>query len=268
MQVGLWIRWWGWGFAVLCCGLGCVSHAQAGLTVPTNATSDQIVAWLTGSDQRMVAWGAYFAGENKDAGAVPYLKRLAEQWQPMPARYSPAGSAVKIPDADSARERAMYSVLDALIRMHESIAPEAIPTLAKDFGGQAMTLFAYLPETERRRLAESIYAGREPGAEYFWTAAARPQTILNTDTGELLRPVAGFREGMEQYAAGDLIHVAAAMLANDPPPGFAASLMNETTVLLTVSVGAKANRGVSAPCVPMDLAHSRRRTGPGNGFIW
>jgi hypothetical protein len=32
------------------------------------------------------------------------------------------------------------------------------------------------------------------------------------------------------------IHLAAAILANDPPPGFAASLLNETTVPLQIWV--------------------------------
>jgi len=51
--------------------------------------------------------------------------------------------------------------------------------------------------------------------------------------------VPGFANVYDQYKEGFLLSVAAAILANDPPPGFAASLLNETTVDLELSVGAR-----------------------------
>lgn len=236
MRVGLWVRRWGWGLALGCCGLGCAALAQESLAVPTQATSEEVYQWLQSDDPRMVAWGATFAAKNHDTSMAPYLARLAEEWVPLTTAYHEDGSGPMWTDEEKARVRAMSCVLDALIQMHGTVSPGAIQKLTANFTGQALTLFAYMPEPERRTFAESVYAERQVGAEYW------PVSLVNERTRVPLLP--GFDDIEHQSADGELIHVAAAILANDPPPGFVSSLLNETTMPLGIWVS---DRGFSPP---------------------
>jgi len=216
------------------CGLCCAARAQESLAVPTQATNKEIANWLQGDDPRMVAWGAVFAAKNHDEATVPYLARLAEGWMPLPPASNSDGSYRKVSEEESARVREMEAVLDALIQLHGEVEPAAIQRLAGDFDGDALTLFARMPEKSRKTFAEQIYAGRLSGAEYTalhikWVAGS-----MDADPA-----VPGFANVYDQYKEGFLLSVAAAILANDPPPGFAASLLNETTVDLELSVGAR-----------------------------
>jgi hypothetical protein len=86
---------------------------------------------------------------------------------------------------------------------------EAVVAVLPDFPAQGLTLFATMPEPERFQRAIALYATRDPSDKpYDWHQLARQQ----------------------------MIHMAAAILALNPPPGFTATLLDETTVTLKISV--------------------------------
>jgi hypothetical protein len=133
----------------------------------------------------------------------------------------------------------MFAVLDAVIQMHGTVTPEAISSLAKDFTAQALTLFGTMPEPQRTELAMSIYAARD--GEY--AEQQKSQERANSDPFIRSLKAGGMAPfdrwtGSEPKVAGGLVRMAAAILANNPPPGFAASLMNELTTQLELSIGA------------------------------
>ena len=213
------------------------SGAQVAFTPPTQATYDEVYRWIESGDPRMVAWGAYFAMKNNNTEMIPVLERLAEGWIPLPT-----GSSAARSDEEKDRLTAMDSVLDAVIQMHATVAPDAIERLAINFRGQALTLFGKMPEAERTALAISIYGARQPGGEYVNPVSDFP-AVMDAIMNHLALPrpilLPGFQDATQQRAAGELVRFAAAILSNDPPTGFAASLLNETTAELEVSVGGK-----------------------------
>ncbi len=184
--------------------------AQGVPNAPVQASERDISQWLQGSDERLVAWAAYFAAQNHDIGALHQLALRAESWQPLSAQESDDHGNF-IPRSQDERERgeAMTQVLDALIQLQGTISPQGVERLASDFPAQALTLFARLPDPERTELAEDVYKTRRgAGAVYDWRSLAHDQ----------------------------MVHMAAAILALHPPNGFTASLLNETTVVLNVDV--------------------------------
>ncbi len=195
-------------------------------TVPAQATAAESIKWLRGSDLRMVAWGAHFVADHKDQSALPELERLAEAWRALPPpAYDTRGKYAPVSLEQQERTDAMLAVLDALIQLHGTVSAEAAESLAPNFTAQALTLFAAMPEPQRTQYAESVYATRRGlGAVYS------PQELTHDRT----------------------VHLAAALLAQHPPAGFTASLLNETTVMLRVSVTDKAlkpeSRGWGTPC--------------------
>ena len=217
------------------------AHAQQSDS-PASATPDEVYRWLLSSDPRMVAWGAYFAAQHNDMAMLPFLARLAENWQPMPSRTQPDGNYRPWTDAEADRLREMSAVLDAIIQMHGTVAPEAIERLAVDFDGQALTLFAYLPEPQRRTQAEAIYAQRQPQPE-GWADGTAMNSLGSLDRSIELAmapnhpPPQDSNVAQQKRFTRQLLQMVARILANDPPPGFAASLLNETTVDLELSVG-------------------------------
>jgi hypothetical protein len=189
-------------FAVL------LAHAQS---IPTHATSDQIDHWLRSGDSRMVAWGAHFAAETADKGEIPILASLAENYQALPPQeFDSKGSYIPRTLEQKQKFDSMQAVLDALIQFHGTVNFKAVTAVLPDFSAQALTLFATMPEPERSQHAVTLYATRDPSDKkpYDWHQLARQQ----------------------------MIHMAAAILALNPPPGFTATLLNETTVTLKISV--------------------------------
>lgn len=184
--------------------------AQGVPNAPLRASEQDISQWLQGGDIRMVAWAAYFAAQNHDTAAVHQLALRAESWQPLPEQeFDDHGNYIPRSQEQRERSEAMTQVLDALIQLEGTVSPQAVKQLAKDFPAQALTFFARLPEPERTELAEDIYNTRRgAGAVYDWRS-------LNHD---------------------QMVHMAAAILAQHPPDGFTASLLNETSVVLNVIV--------------------------------
>jgi hypothetical protein len=187
---------------------------------------------------------------------------LAEEWVPLTTAYHEDGSGPIWTEEEKARAREMACVLDALIQLHGTVSQDAIPRLAINFGSQALILFAYMPEAERRTFAEAVYAGRKVGAEYaeYWPDSSwRDGPMSEASLPPLL---SGFDDRRKQYVAGDLVHFAAAILANDPPAGFAASLLNETTMPLYIWVS---DPGIARP-ISMGGVGSYRSPVPQKGW--
>jgi hypothetical protein len=184
-----------------------IAHAQ---TTPTQATSDDIDHWLRSGDPRMVAWGAYFAAENADTDELPVLVSLAENYKAgPPQQYDGRGNYISRTPEHKQRLDSMQAVLDSLIQLHGTVIYEAVVAVLPDFPAQALILFATMPEPERSQRAAVLYATRDPSDKpYDW----------------------------HQLAHGQMIHMAAAILALNPPPGFTATLLTEATVTLKISV--------------------------------
>jgi len=183
-----------------------LTHAQ---TVPTHATADDIDHWLRSGDPRMVAWGATFAASTADKDELPVLASLAENYQPTAQPYDSRGNYISRTLEQKQRLDSMQCVLDALIQLHASVPYEAIAAVFPDFSAQALILFATMPEPERSQRAAEIYATRDPSDKPFdWHQATHQQ----------------------------IVHMAAAILALKPPPGFTATLFQESAVTLKISV--------------------------------
>jgi hypothetical protein len=63
-------------------GGGCL--AEDDFVAPAQASSTEAYRMLLSGDQRLEAWGAYFAAKNRDAAMMPYLQRMAEEWVALP----------------------------------------------------------------------------------------------------------------------------------------------------------------------------------------
>jgi hypothetical protein len=141
------------GAALAVCAAASTAFAQDGaITVNTKATSTAIRSWLVSDDPRLVAWGAYFAGENQDRTALAPMIAFVDAWQP------PKGDS----DKDGNQNKmAMTEVLDALIQLKAQVSPEGVAEVAKAFPEQASILAARLPLDEAAPLLECWYAKRE-----------------------------------------------------------------------------------------------------------
>lgn len=190
--------------------LSSLSFAAYAQTAPTQASNDEIDHWLRSGEPRMVAWGAAFAAKSGDRDELPLLASLAENYQSIPPQeYDARGNYIPRTPEQKQRLDSMEVVLDSIIQLHGRVPYEAITSVLPDFPAQALTLFAGMPEPERSQRADVLYATRDKADQpYDWHHLAQQQ----------------------------MIHMAAAILALQPPPGFTATLLNETTVVLKVSV--------------------------------
>jgi len=99
------------------------------------------------------------------------------------------------------RARAMSVVLDTLIQMQATVPAESIEGLVHNFPEPALILLSRLPWQEGQPVLFKFYWGKEPG-----------------DYGDLLP------------------HIAAALLALHPPPGFAVNLLSQVMLHATLIV--------------------------------
>jgi len=177
---------------------------------PSQATHDEIDHWLHSGEPRMVAWGATFAAQSGYQDEVLVLENLAERYEAVPPQeYDAKGNYVPRTTEQKQHLDSMQAVLDALIQMHGRISYEGISAILTDFPAQALVLFATMPEPDRSQKALLIYEGRDRS-----DAPYNPRRL----------------------AQQQMIHLAAAILALNPPPGFTATLLSETTITLKVVV--------------------------------
>jgi hypothetical protein len=130
-----------------CALTGAALAQQDEITVDSKPTDAEIRGWLMREDAQLVAWGAYFARERTDDGAVTLLLRQVDRWQP--------------DGATQDRHDAMSAVLDALIERREVVSPERIGVLAGDFPVQAVILASRLPIAEATPLLLGWYGDGE-----------------------------------------------------------------------------------------------------------
>jgi hypothetical protein len=119
--------------------------------VDTKASSTQIRSWLASDDPRLVAWGAYFAGKNQDATALPSMIEFVDAWKP-PESATDAEANLRKP--------AMTEVLDALIQENAQVPAESLAGIANEFPEQAAILAARLPIADATPLLQTWYAKR------------------------------------------------------------------------------------------------------------
>ncbi len=194
-----------WIFTVLL-----MSPVAGSQSVPTQASHDQIDHWLRSGDPRLVAWGATFATSTADKDELPVLEGLAERYNSVPPQeYDARGNYIPRTPEQKQQLDSMQAILDALIQLHGTISFEGIEAVLPDFPAQSLVLFATMPEPERSRYALVVYGARDRSDQpYNWRHLAHQQ----------------------------MVHLAAAILARNPPPGFTATLLNETVITLNVAV--------------------------------
>jgi hypothetical protein len=208
--------------------------AQSDVFVPNSATIDDILKWLQSSDPRMVAWGAYFAAENKVDVAMPSLQRLAEQWQVLPRD----GRAHSLPWANEEQQQlnTMSAVLDALIQRNQMLSVETLRRLSANFPAQTSIFLARMPHDEALPLLWEMYRDKEGS---HWQQQ----------------------------------RVAASLMALHPPPGFVASLLADTKVTLTLEVLDPGENGIgrgegTRDCGGMLQSESSTWPKTGKYFLW
>ena len=118
------------------------------ISIDSKPTPDQILAWLSSGEPRLIAWGAYFAAKTGDDSATPAMVRILEESRP--------GK----PASDWSRLGIFY-VLDALIVRNQRFTPRALTALTPDFPAEALSLNSTLPSAEATPLLLDRYEGRK-----------------------------------------------------------------------------------------------------------
>jgi hypothetical protein len=176
-----------------------ISFAQK--SIPSNQPSSEsnIQSWLRSQDPQQIAWGAHYTLATKDQALVPDLLALAYSWQslPQPSRDEQVVHGLTSDQLD--RRDAMAAVLDALIQLHVAVPVETLRNLAADFPNPVAVLMSSLPLKETTALSFDFYRSDE----------------------------------LHNYS---LRYVSAALLAQDPPPGFAADLFSGVHIRANIFV--------------------------------
>ena len=141
--------------AAVCVSPWIVFAQESAITAGTKATPDEIRQWLESGDPRLIAWGAYFAGQEKVNSALAPMLELVDDWQ------SPANPG----DAANEQRDAIAAVLDALIRRNVSVPPESLLAIDDSFPAEAAILASRLPIGDATPLLEAWYAQREGGKQ-------------------------------------------------------------------------------------------------------
>lgn len=151
----------------------------------------KLQSWLRSGDPQSVAWGAHYVLTTGDQALVPDLVSLAASWQPLPQFESDGIRQRKLSDEDLDRRDSIAAVLDALIQLNASLPVDDLRNLATDFPNYVAVFLGRMPLKESAALNFDLY--REPHAD-------------------------GNHPSLQ--------YVSAALLAQDPPPGFAADLLS------------------------------------------
>ena len=188
------------GFCLLLSAAVGVGSAQDFIQNGKPPSHARIEALLESDVPRQIAWGAHYAVAANDQALVPALVSLADGWQPIAG--TAEGDDTNGPNADQLERRdAMAAVLDALIQMKASVPVSVLRNLAPDFPGYVAVLLSRLPLGESQALS----------LEFFHSEPKTPN------------------EHSLQY-------VSAALLAEAPPPGFAADLFSSIHVEDTITI--------------------------------
>jgi hypothetical protein len=165
----------------------------------TPPTPVMIETWLESGVPRMVAWGAHGAGAMHDENAVPELTALAGRWQPLVPSERNDDGAPTLSKTQAETRDAMADVLDALVQMNATLPHSSLRDLAHDFPSETAIFLARMPASESADLRLG-----------FFRDSSRDTPTLR--------------------------YVAAALLAREPQPGFAAELMSGIRVRITIQV--------------------------------
>lgn len=185
--------------AFICSAVAGTSLAQQSTQSTQAPPESKTQGWLLSEDPQLVAWGAHYALTTKDQALVPTLLSVAD------TRSSSTGavSGEDIPESPTTdqldRRDAMAAVLDALIQLHALVPVDSLRNLARDFPNYVAVLLARLPSEESQSLSFELYRSQRKNAN-------------------------------------SLQYVSAALLAQAPPPGFAADLFFSIHAKATISV--------------------------------
>jgi hypothetical protein len=162
-------------------------------------SQDTMESWLLSGDPRLVAWGAHDILVSRNQNLTGDLLTLANGWQPLSQQPSGSSPQPELSSEQKDERDAMAAVLDALIQMNVAVPADTLRRLSPDFGNDVVILLARLPAEESGALSFELY--RSP-------------------------PEHGYA----------LQYVSAALLAQHPPPGFAADLLANIHVRANVWV--------------------------------
>jgi hypothetical protein len=186
-------------FAGGCLALVLIAYSPAQTQSPPKLPSHKTIeTWLNSDDPRLVAWGAHDALLASDKSLLPDLLNLASQWNTRP---EPTADKRRKPlsQAQIDARDAMAAVVDALIQMGAVVPAETLRNLALDFGNATAILLTRISADEAQPLAYDFY--RAPSEKGY-----------------------------------GLQYVSAALLAQQPPSGFAADLLESITVRAEIVV--------------------------------
>jgi hypothetical protein len=190
---------------MLCWGAACLAEDVARPSEPPSTS--QIESLLASGDPRLVAWGAHYALAAKNQEVAAELADLADRWQAT-AVDSSDEKPEAVPTDQTDQQDGMAAVLDAIIQLQVALAPSTLRNLAGDYPNQVAILLTRLPLEEAQPLSQEFY--------------------------RLDRTTRG---------AHNLEYVSAALLARDPPPGFAAEsfsdIHNRATITITTPGSSK-----------------------------
>ncbi len=126
--------------------------AQADITKDTKASSDDIQRWFRSGDPHQMAWGAYFARENQDSSAIPFMVQYVSKWTPP--------QEVKDYDVARAQIAPVSAMVDALTQLNAVLPPDVLTILASRFPVEAAILANRIPSAEATALLLSWYSQR------------------------------------------------------------------------------------------------------------
>jgi hypothetical protein len=214
--------------------LYCVSHTSTAqqATYPTQATVvAKIEGLLESDDPRQIAWGAHYAYTVKDTALTPDLLAVANHWQALPEQSRDDPYRTDLTPEQLDRRDAMAAILDALIHRDAPVPADTLRKLAPGFPNEAAVLLSRLPAAASQSLSFEIF---------------------------LDPPPRGY----------SLQYVSTALLANSPPPGFAAHLLSSIEITAELFVVLPDSPGVgygSAGCCGLTLKQAPREDWPAFG---
>ncbi len=157
-----------------------------------------IQGWLQSGEPRLVAWGAHHVLAKSGSSLIPDLLSLASQWQTLtPQTHSDESNSPRLSVEQEEQRDAMAAVVDTFIQLKVAVPAETFRSLAPDFGNAVAVLLSRMSPSEAVPVAFDFYRAEE------------------------------------NHTYG-LQYVSAALLALDPPAGFAADLLVKTNVHATV----------------------------------